>query len=163
MTFDFKEMTLAAFGTTITMKPKNFYANPFAALIFIMNDDKDNLEEEISNSFAATHSKTITESHHEKVESLKLLRHKNICRMNKEPTLSRYYKNDLVYSLELGNYPHKNMDLELLPSAIPVLQKPYLIPRLHLDVFKKELDDYVKSVCFHVWVPLNGQLPHLLY
>jgi hypothetical protein len=21
----------------------------------------------------------------------------------------------------------------------------------------------VKSVCFHVWVPLNGQLPHLLY
>jgi hypothetical protein len=51
MTVNFKEMALAAFGTTTTMKPNNFYANPFAALVNIMNDDKYNLEEEISNSF----------------------------------------------------------------------------------------------------------------
>ncbi len=44
MTFNFKEMALAAFGTTTTMKPKYFYVNSFAALIAIMNDDKDNLE-----------------------------------------------------------------------------------------------------------------------
>jgi hypothetical protein len=32
------------------------------------------------------------------------------------------------------------VDLELLPDSIPVNQKPYPIPRLHLDVLKKELD-----------------------
>jgi hypothetical protein len=93
MAFNFKDMTLKAFGATIAMKPKNFYANPFAALINIMNDDDNNEEEEISNSFAAIHSKTNAESHYEKVGT-------NICRMNKEPSFSRYYKNNLVYSLE---------------------------------------------------------------
>jgi hypothetical protein len=59
--------------------------------------------------------------------------------MNKEPSSLQYYKAILLFSGKLENYPHKKMDLELFPGAIPVHQKPYPIPRLHLDVFKKGL------------------------
>jgi hypothetical protein len=68
MPFDFTEMMVTTFRTTTTMKPKHFYANPFAALLDIIHDHKGNLEEEISNSFAAMHLKTVTELHYEKVD-----------------------------------------------------------------------------------------------
>jgi hypothetical protein len=48
MGFNFNEMTLTAYGKTVSMKPKHFYPNPFAALLDMVkeykgidNDNKD--------------------------------------------------------------------------------------------------------------------------
>jgi hypothetical protein len=68
MGFDFKAMTISAFGSTIEMKNKGFYQDPFASLINIVRD-YDNLDddEEISSSFHNA-TKTITESTYGKVD-----------------------------------------------------------------------------------------------
>jgi hypothetical protein len=44
------------------------------------------------------------------------------------------------FSGKLGSYPLKKMDLELIPNAKPIHAKPYPVPRIHLEVFRKELE-----------------------
>ena len=44
----------------------------------------------------------------------------------------------------LGVYPHKKFHIDIDPNAKPVYARPYPIPRIHLQTFKKELDHLVK-------------------
>jgi hypothetical protein len=39
----------------------------------------------------------------------------------------------------LGVYPHKTFHIDLVPGAVPKHYKPYAIPFIHLEAFKKEL------------------------
>ena len=39
----------------------------------------------------------------------------------------------------LGVYPHRKFHIELVPEAVPKHSKPYAIPVIHLEAFKKEL------------------------
>jgi hypothetical protein len=66
MTFDFHAMPLSAVGTTVPMKPKQFYQNLFAALHDILKDFENSEENYNTHSYSTT--KTITESHYEKVD-----------------------------------------------------------------------------------------------
>ena len=43
----------------------------------------------------------------------------------------------------LGKYPGKPMHTELNKRAVPVYKRTYPIPRIHLEIFKKELDHLV--------------------
>ena len=82
---------------------------------------------------------------------LKLPRHKYLSDEQRAKFLTILQKQSRLISGKLGNYPHKKVDLELLPGAMPVIQKPYPIPRLHLDVFKKKLDQLCEiGVLSHV-------------
>jgi hypothetical protein len=43
-----------------------------------------------------------------------------------------------------GVYPHRKFNIELVPEAVPKHSKPYAIPVIHLEAFKKELIHLVK-------------------
>ncbi|HSN66200.1 MAG TPA: RNase H-like domain-containing protein, partial [Fusibacter sp.] len=53
-------------------------------------------------------------------------------------------ENKALFSGKLGTYPHKEFHLALKPDAKPFHSKPYAVPRIHLETFKKELDRLVK-------------------
>ena len=44
----------------------------------------------------------------------------------------------------MGFYPHKKVHIEIDPNAKPVHKRPYAVPRVHLDTFKRELDHLVE-------------------
>jgi hypothetical protein len=41
-------------------------------------------------------------------------------------------------------YPHRKFHIELVPEAVPKHSRPYAIPVIHLEAFKKELIHLVK-------------------
>ncbi len=60
--------------------------------------------------------------------------------------LNTQQKNDLKQELNehtklfdgnLGVYPHRTFHIDLLPGAVPKHFKPYAMPVIHLEAFKK--------------------------
>jgi len=54
-----------------------------------------------------------------------------------EELVTRYPR---LFSGELRIYTGKRVHLEIIPGATPVHARPYSVPRMHIDVFKGELD-----------------------
>jgi hypothetical protein len=71
--------------------------------------------------------------------------------------LSAQQKNDLKQVLNehtklfdgtLGVYPHRKFHIDLVPGRVPKHFRPYAIPVIHLEAFKKELIHLVKIGVF---------------
>ena len=48
-------------------------------------------------------------------------------------------KHEKLFDGTLGVYPHKKFHIDIEEDATPVHAKPYTVPRIHLETFKKEL------------------------
>jgi len=48
-------------------------------------------------------------------------------------------KHEKLFDGTLRTYTDKKMDIELLPEASAVYRRPYSVPQLHMEVFRKEL------------------------
>ena len=70
----------------------------------------------------------------------------------KDDLLAILRKHQKMFDGTLGIYPHKKFHIEIEPGAKPVFSRPYSVPRIHLQVFKKELDHLVE---LGVLVPQN--------
>jgi hypothetical protein len=44
----------------------------------------------------------------------------------------------------LGVYPHKKVHIDIDPNAKPVHSRPYPVPQINLNTFKKKLDHLVR-------------------
>ncbi len=67
--------------------------------------------------------------------------------------LNAHQKADLLWVLQesnkmfdgtLGVYPHKKLHIDIDPNAKPVHSRPYPLPWIHLKIFKKELNHFVR-------------------
>jgi hypothetical protein len=67
--------------------------------------------------------------------------------------LNAQQKNDLkrvlnehtkLFDGTLGVYPNRKFHIDLMPGAVPKLFRPYAIPGIHLEAFKRELIHLVK-------------------
>jgi len=54
---------------------------------------------------------------------------------------SKHYK---LFDGKLRTYTDAKMDLELQPNAVPVYRRPYSVPRIHQELFRKELKRLVE-------------------
>ena len=52
-------------------------------------------------------------------------------------------KHETLFDGVLTTFPGQPMHLDLVPGAIPVYRRPYPVPQVHLETFKKELDHLV--------------------
>ena len=53
-------------------------------------------------------------------------------------------KYNRLFSGELGKYPHAKIHLEVEPGATPIHARPFSVPRVHYETFKKELQHLVE-------------------
>jgi hypothetical protein len=50
----------------------------------------------------------------------------------------------MMFNGTLGVYPHKKVHIDFDPNAKPVHSRPYPVPQIRLNTFKKELDHLVR-------------------
>ena len=62
----------------------------------------------------------------------------------KDDLLELLQRHASMFDGTLGVYPHKKFHIEVDPTAKPVYSRPYAIPQIHLNTFKKELDHLVR-------------------
>jgi hypothetical protein len=120
------------------MKPKSFYTNPFCALASILDDQDDNQD-------GYFHSTKFLQSKYEKANILDVANcqvHLMVAQRDDLHTLL-FAQQTKLFSGNLGKYPFKKMDLELLPDARPIHAKPYPIPHVQLEVFHAQLEHLV--------------------
>jgi hypothetical protein len=59
----------------------------------------------------------------------------------------------------LGVYPHRKFQIDLVSGEVPQHFRPYALPVIHLEAFKKELIHLVEiGVHYLLKVPVNGYL-----
>ena len=71
--------------------------------------------------------------------------------------LNEYTK---LFDGTLGVFPYKKNHIDLVDGAVPKHARPYPVPVIHIDAFKKELIHLVKIVFYPHKGLVNGSLPH---
>ena len=98
---------------------------------------KDWLESYLTN--------TILDAKYEKIDiadvAEKQKRLESWQRRQLQTVLEKYSK---LFDGTLGVYPHKKFHIEVDPEARPKHSRPYAVPQIHLETFKRELKHLVK-------------------
>jgi hypothetical protein len=82
----------------------------------------------------------ILDAKYEKVEIDEVINQLNHLTLEKKEDLRKVLKEHTkIFDGTLGVYPHKKIHIDLVPGAISKHARPYPVPVIHLNAFKKEL------------------------
>ena len=136
---DFVTHTVKWFDKAIPMKPISSLLNRRLMMenSFLNVDQFDPIEEHFeANILDAKYEQATPKEIAEKQQHLKIEERQKL-----EKILARY---SVLFDGGLGKIPNHKVSLELKPGSVPVHSKPYSVPQVHLEVFRKELQHLVE-------------------
>ena len=135
----FSSQTITWLDHTIPMKGLDFWNNPLHSMLAVMEEDNEMEANELNYAAALKEAKYDETSPD---EVAKLQTHLTKEQQSQLATvLSKYSK---LFSNKLDVYPYQKVHLELLPNSVPVHAKPYAVPKVNEELFKKELNHLCK-------------------
>ena len=145
----FSNSTVEWFGNTIPHRDPNTFTSEDAQVCLhmtLMDMDDDFLSEHFDDEdiFESYVAKILDAKYDEMTieDVVKLQTHLTTQQQQDlANVMNRYPK---VFGNDLGHYPHKKFHIDILPDARPVHRRAYPVPRMHEEVFKKELDHLVE-------------------
>ena len=117
------------------MRPRNFWSSKLNFYWTFLNEEFEDSDDEFTDEEAyildakykgispkevADQQKNLTEDKRRKLEKV----------LEKFP---------MLFDGKLSHYPHEKFHLDLEPGSKPVHSRPYSVPKLHKEAFKKEL------------------------
>ena len=144
MNLRFEDLTIEWLGNTIPMETFNKTTDVATHIEYYVDElDAEELGFEVDECYLTTpildakYDKwTIDEVINEHCSHLTLDQQADM-----RALLARHSK---LFDGTLGKYPGEPMHIELIPGAQPVYRRPYPVPQVHMQAFKKELDHLVE-------------------
>eukprot|EP00956_Cyclotella_meneghiniana_P026939 scaffold59459_cov57-Cyclotella_meneghiniana.AAC.1 len=144
----YSNKTVEWFGNSIPMRnPRDFRPDDaqMCLLMLSMDVDDDFMSDHFDEDIWDNYATQILDALYEDMtleEVVQLSTH--LTKEQQSDLLKVLEKYPKVFSTELGLYPHKKFHIELENNARPVHRRPYPVPRMHEEVFKRELEHLVR-------------------
>ena len=133
--FDTVEGTMSLFDKEIPMRDRKELHNRNQFFYHCFHEPED-----VFFQSACYQQQSIKASKYERVDIEDVIAQQEHLDDDDKRSLRRVLeKHTKLFDGNLGRYPNKKMDLELLEGAQPVHLKAYAVPRIHHEVFKNEL------------------------
>ena len=93
------------------------------------------------DSYAAT----MLDAEYEKADILEVVNNqKQLNTVQRNDLFRTHKRHESLFDDTLGVYPHKQFHIELEPDHTTVHTRHYPVPRVHLEVFRRELQHLIK-------------------
>ncbi len=141
---DYEQGEMSWYDNIIKMRPRSGLTSmDFDAMIdqFFIQTEDEIVGEDWLDCFA-TEILDAKYEFHDVTEVVNQMDHLDT--KQKDDLLAILRKHQKMFDGSLGVYPHKKFHIDIEPDKQPVFSRPYSVPRIHLQVFKKELDHLVK-------------------
>ena len=136
----FSKKQVEWFGNTIPMRnPRDFTEIDFVELTECFQVQLD--DELVGDDWMESYVTQILDAKYEKLDIDEFIAEQTHLNLSQKQDLrDLLLKHEKLFDGTLGVYPHKKVHLELTEDAKPVHARPYPIPRIHLETFRKELE-----------------------
>jgi hypothetical protein len=142
---NYADETMEWFDTTLPLRPTGvgLKAEDFDAMVdaFHILVENELFGEDWLENFATT----MLDAKYEFIDVRQVIDQQSHLNMHQKADLLEVLaKHQKMFDGTLGVYPHKKFHIDIDPNAKPVHARPYPVPRVHLQTFKKELDHLIK-------------------
>ena len=142
----YRQGVMEWYGNTLPMREPWDLSNKefvhMADSFHLQEEEEDLFGDDWLDSYAV---EKILDAKYEKLDVNQVIsEQKHLDDYQKQGLRELFLKYQKVFDGTLGLYPHKKVHIDVEPGARPVHKRPYAVPRVHLDTFKRELDHLVK-------------------
>lgn len=131
----FSTQSIKWMGATIPMRARNSLQEPASRDAHYLDQLTDEFSSPLFDSYTSIRP---TEYKEEDLKQL-LEEQMHLTKEQREDLGTLWSEFTQLFNGKLGLYPHRQLDLELIPGAKPVHQRAYPVPHVHREVFKQEL------------------------
>ena len=137
MKFNFENGSIKWIDRTIMMKDRNYWNSRTNWYMALEELDEFEDEEEEEDHY-------MLDAKYEEKDPAQVAQEQKHLTQKERDSLQKVLENfTTIFDGTLGHYPHRKIHLEVDPNAIPYHAKPYAVPKLNEEAFKKELQHLV--------------------